>query len=166
MTSAQLAPALVFPFIVWRIYVRARRNIGRQPLHRRRLIGLVVMFSVITAAILAISIPFPRVLAALGVGFLLGMPVAWLGVRWTKFEITPQGSFYTPNTYLGLTMTLLLVGRIVYRIVVLAGMADTGIRPPGVMQSPLTLGVYGLLAGYYITYYVAVLRRSAAAKAN
>jgi hypothetical protein len=166
MTSAQLAPALVFPFIVWRIYVRARRNIGRQPLQRKRLVALIVVFSVVTALIAAGSISYPRVLAALGAGFLLGMPVAWLGVRWTKFETTPQGAFYTPNTYLGLAMTLLLVGRIVYRVVVLASMTNTGVRPPGFMQSPLTLAVYGLMAGYYITYYVAVLRRSPAVKAS
>ena len=30
MTSTQLVPALIIPFIAWRVYRRVRRNIGRQ----------------------------------------------------------------------------------------------------------------------------------------
>jgi len=51
MTSTQLAPALITTFVAWRIYVRLRRNIGRQPFQPRRMIFRVAFFSLLTVLI-------------------------------------------------------------------------------------------------------------------
>ena len=40
----------------------------------------------------------------------------------TKFEVTPQGMFYTPNAHIGIALSLLFVGRVIYRMVVLYSM--------------------------------------------
>jgi len=77
------------------------------------------------------------------------------GLNKTQFEPSKKGLFYTPNVHLGITLSLLFVGRIIYRFVevytsdpgVSHGMSDFA-------RSPITLAVFGLLAGYYIAYAI------------
>lgn len=51
--------------------------------------------------------------AAIGLGVLLGI----FGLNKTQFEPSKKGLFYTPNVHLGITLSLLFVGRIIYRFV-------------------------------------------------
>ncbi|MDB6094494.1 MAG: hypothetical protein JWM32_2056 [Verrucomicrobia bacterium] len=158
-TVGSLVPALVLPFIAWRIYRRFHRNVGKQPLHRGRLITGIVVFGLISALLVAASIFTPHVLAGFGGGLALGLPLAWLGLKLTRFETDASGRhFYTPNTYIGIGLTLLLAGRVVYRLLVLydnsRALTST---PPNFMQSPLTMVIIGLTAGYYITFNSGVL---------
>ena len=161
MTSTQLAPAVVTTFVAWRIYVRVRRSIGQQPLQPRRMITRIVIFSVLTLLIGAASVFYLPSLAGLGAGLLLGAPLALVGLRLTRFETTVAGSFYTPNTYLGLALTLLRVGRIAYRFTVIFGSSSMGDpMAAGLMRSPITLVLFGVTAGYYIAYYTGVLAQA------
>jgi hypothetical protein len=78
----------------------------------------------------------------------------------TRFEFTESGHFYTPNLYLGLGLTSLLAGRIIYRLLVLnSGAPSPGNSQPQFMQSALTLYLFGVTAGYYLAYYGGVLLR-------
>lgn len=160
MKPAQLAPALIIPLIAWRIYVRVRRNIGRQPLQPGRMIARIVIFSVLSLLIAAGAFVYPPVLLGLVGGLVLGVPLALVGLRLTKFESTPNGKFYTPNTAIGLTLSALFIGRIIYRIIVLTDATTYNASSPEIFRSPLTLSIFGLTAGYYIAYYAGVLRRS------
>lgn len=91
-------------------------------------------------------------------GLVLGVGLGVLGNRLTKFENTPQGLFYTPNAHLGIALSLLLVGRLLYRFVMtgLPG-AGAGGPPPNPMASPLTMGIFGILAAYYVTYAIGLV---------
>jgi cytochrome b561 len=92
-------------------------------------------------------------------GLIFGSLLAVYGLRQTRFEQTPQGLFYTPHAHLGIALSLLFVGRILYRLV--AVYALNGAASPGAAEfarSPLTLAVFGLLAGYYIIYAVGLVR--------
>lgn len=159
MTTAQIVPALVIPLILWRVYLRVRRNIGRQPWQPRRLLGAAIFFGVVTALIALASVRFPSALTALAGGLLLALPLGWLGLRLTRFDLSSEEKFYTPNTALGLAVTVLFVGRIVYRVVTVFGTDRATDMSPSTFQNPLTLLVFGLTAGYYITYYVGVYFR-------
>ena len=91
----------------------------------------------------------------MGLGALLGI----FGLSKTRFEPTKQGLFYTPNAHLGIALSLLFVARIVYRLVEVYAIEPTA--PHGMddfARSPLTLAVFGLLAGYYIFYAVGLVR--------
>jgi hypothetical protein len=101
-------------------------------------------------------------LIGLGIGLALAVPLALFGLHLTRFEKTPAGRFYTPNTYIGATLFVLLVGRIIYRVAVLyANMPTlTNAHSPAFAQSPLTTFMFGLLASYRIVYYAGVLLRS------
>lgn len=157
MTTAQLVPALLIPLVIWRVYRRIRRNVGRQPWRAKRLIGAVSVFSLITLVVAAGALRYPQALGALGGGLAVAVVISVFALRLTKFETTPEGKFYTPNTPIALAVTLLFVGRVVYRIVVLLGTTEG--RPPSYLQNPLTLFFFGITAGYYIAYYLGVYLR-------
>ena len=121
--------------------------------------GAVVFFSIVTALVAFGATRYPTTLLALGGGLAIAVPLGLLALRLTKFETSADGNFYTPNTTIGLVVTLLFVGRIVYRIVTLVGTPRTEGMPPSMFQSPLTLLVFGVTAGYYITYYLGIYLR-------
>jgi hypothetical protein len=160
MTPAQLVPALVIPFVAWRIYLRVRRNIGRQPFQPKRMTVRIIFFSVISLLFGVAAFPHWPALAGLGGGLVAGVPLALFGLHLTRFETTAEGRFYTPNTHIGLALTLLFTGRVVYRLIVLFGAQSSGdLPPPQLFQSPITLVIFGITAGYYIAYYAGVLIR-------
>ena len=65
-------------------------------------------------------------------------------------------AIYTPNTHIGIALSVLFVGRLIYRYGVLndAAMAQNHAQP---FQSPLTLFILGLNVGYYIVYQTGIL---------
>lgn len=162
MTSAQLTPAILIPLVVWRIYVRVRRNIGRQRLVAKGLKTRIIIFAVITVLFGAGAALYLPSLAAFGGALVGSVVLAWWGVKLTRFERTSEGDFYTPNTVIGVGLSLILVARVVYRFTVLYPMALHGGAPtaPSTFHSPLTLAIVGLTFGYYVAYYVGVLRRA------
>jgi hypothetical protein len=160
MTSTQLVPVIIFPLIAWRVYSRIRRNIGRQHFRPGRMTGAIVFFSLITLLIGLGAANQPAALAALGSGVLIGIPLALYGLHLTRFETTPDGRFYTPNTGIGVALTVLFLGRLGYRMYALMSNPPAAGAPPlSLYQSPLTLLIYGLIAGYYIAYYTGARSR-------
>ncbi len=95
------------------------------------------------------------IVAGVGLGTALGM----YGLRLTKFEQTLTGLFYTPNVHLGITLSLLFLGRVAYRAAQLYCSADpVPPSPSDFAISALTLLIFGTLTGYYVTYAVGLLR--------
>lgn len=161
MTSRQLYSAVIIPFVAWRVYMRVRRNVGRQLFHPGRLKVSIGIFTAAAVIFLLFTLQYPLVAAALAGGLILAVPIALYGLKLTKFEDTPQGKFYTPNTALGIGISALLVGRLAYRFLVLSD--SPGLQAPGtqpMFQSPLTFFLFGLSAGYFIAYQTGVLIRS------
>lgn len=161
MTSSQTVPALIIVFFSWRVYVRARRTIGRQHFRPSQLKARIAIFGVITLLLAAFALLNPLALGSLAGGLVLSVGLAWFGIHLTKFEDTPEGKFYTPNTALGLAITALFVGRLLYRFFIIYSAPQ--LQAPGApmaFQSPLTYFLFGLTAGYYIAYSAGVLMRS------
>lgn len=164
MTSNQIVPALLVPFIAWRVYKRVRRNIGRQALRATRLKVSVAIFGAVLVGFAWFALGAPRVLAALGGGLAVSAGLAGLALRLTKFEATPEGRFYTPNAAIGVAVSVLFVGRLAYRFLALgaagtaaADAATGGASALPVGQSALTYFLFGLSVGYYIFYYAGLL---------
>lgn len=159
---------IMLPLLAWIIWRRVSRSFGRQPVQRKRMIFRVVVFSIIGAA-LALS-GFHKLELAEGLfgGVLIGGAIGLVGLRLTQFEIDPvKGDCYVPNVWIGALLTVLLFGRLAWRLMVVwpqfqhgsmaaqaVGGADQSI---GYASSPLTMLVIGLLVGYYIIYYSGVL---------
>jgi len=144
---------------LWAVYRRVRRNIGRQRLNPRRLMVSIVILSLISLCLLTTTFILPLLALTFAGGALLGVAASFLGLRHTRFETTADGHFYTPNTYIGVALSLLLLGRLSYRLILLQDHAYSTAHP-AVLQSPLTFFIMGLTIGYYLSYNAGLFRHT------
>jgi cytochrome b561 len=98
-------------------------------------------------------------------GVIVGAALALWGASRTRFETENGRRYYIPHTYTGIAVTLLFVGRLIYRFtqssaVAAAGDSATTGGPKAAIQSPLTIGIFFVLIGYYVCYYSWVLWKS------
>jgi hypothetical protein len=159
MAPTNVVPLAFAGLIIWRLYRRVRRSVGRQPVRRNRLTLGIVIYSAFSVLLALGAMLRPKVLAGLGGGLVVGVPLALVALHLTRFETAPEGKFYTPNPYIGVSIAALLVIRVFYRFTQFYG-NSSAMQNPQVMESPMTFTLFGLLAGYYIAYYAGVLIRS------
>jgi uncharacterized membrane protein len=165
LTPQVLVPTLLVPLIGYRLYRRFRANFGRQPVQPARKVVRLVILTLVAALFLAVAMHSMPALEAAGGGLLAGILLGALGVRHTRFDSDAQGRYYTPNSYIGGAVTLLLVTRLVYRMFSLYSTPQLapvpGADPFAAMtQSPLTLTFVMLTVGYYLMYTAGVLYKS------
>lgn len=158
--APNLVPLLVVvPLLVWRMYSRVKRNIGRQKLGKYRPWVTLTLFPVILILISLGAFQHPVRLLGMAAGLAVGAVLGVFGTRHTKFENTPEGIFYTPNAHIGIALSVIFGARIVYRMFQLYSMDSfSQPNPADFASSPLTLAIFGLLAGYYMTYAVGLIR--------
>lgn len=158
-------PAIMAVLVALMVLRRVRRNIGRQPVRPALMQFRIVVLALLGALFAFGALRDMSLLGALLAGAAAGIALGWFGLQHTKFERTEQGSFYTPHTWIGVAVSMLLLGRLAYRFLVVypsmqaAAQADQS--PFAAFQkSPLTLAIFGVLIGYYVYYYAGVLRVS------
>lgn len=148
------------PLIMWRLYARMKRLIGRQRSKPWRHWGAVFLLPPLLGMFGWIAAKDPLAIASLIAGIGAGAALAVYGLHLTRFEKTNDGMFYTPNSYIGIGLTMLFVGRVLYRFAQIA-MAG-GVAQPGAdaafARNPLTLVIFGLLFTYYLCYAAGLLR--------
>jgi hypothetical protein len=165
MAPNALLPALFVPLILFALYRRVRRTFGRQPIRRNRMLVRIGLLCVVLALFVVPTLSRMDLAAGAVGGAMIGAALGVLGLRLTRFEITPDGQeFYIPNSYIGAGLTAILAARLVYRFVsmdpMMAASAQQAPLDPlnAVHGSPLTLGIVTLLLGYYLAYFVGILR--------
>jgi hypothetical protein len=170
MDPKLLTPILVAALVVWAVVRRLRRTFGRQPVQPARIwvrIGILTLVGGLIGATSATR--GTEMLEALIGGLACGAALAYLGLRHTRFEVTPEGRFYTPHTYIGLAVTLLFLGRLAYRFLYLSNGANGMFGPDpnaaaAYQRSPMTVGIFAVLVGYYLLFYAGVLLRTRASE--
>jgi hypothetical protein len=158
-SAPTLTLIVLIPLLVWRVRARFKRMVGRQRLSRVRPWITLILFPLLVVFLCVAAWRHPERLGLLAAGLVAGAALAVYGLRKTTFEPTPQGLYYTPNAHLGIALSLLFVARIAWRFVEVLAL-EPGV-PHGMddfARSPLTLGVFGLLAGYYIAYAIGLVR--------
>jgi hypothetical protein len=169
-------PFLLAALVVWSVYRRLRRSFGRQPLRPVQLSIRITLFLFVGALLLvpvlhanAHSISYIESLMG---GLIAGIALAIFGASRTRYLREAGQLFFVPHTYTGLAVSLLFLGRLVYRFVQVYSMQSAAhgdaaaLAPPGttpytsMVNSPLTFGLFYVLAGYYVCYYGVVLWKS------
>jgi hypothetical protein len=169
---SQIAPFLFAALVVFGIYRRFRRSFGQQLLRPRAMyvrIGLLVLVGCLLVPSAARSYTFAGASLA---GVAVGIALALWGAARTRFVWVADRLYYVPHTYTGIVVSLLFVGRLVYRLIQVytamhtaGGMravsaADQPLSSASMLKSPLTVGLFFVLMGYYVCYYIIVLRKS------
>lgn len=145
--------------VAWHIVVRVRRLLTRQKVRPWRAWLTLVMFPWTAIGLVPRLWGEPLGLAAEAAGLAFGIALALLALRHARFEATPEGVFYTPDVRIGIGLSLLLVGRVAWRVVELAHSPDPlAESPDAFIQSPATLIVLGALIGFYSLYAAGQLR--------
>lgn len=164
MDPKLITPILIAALVVWAVVRRLRRTFGRQRVEPVRLMVRILILTLVGGLIGASVVTRGgEMLEAMAGGLACGAALAYVGLRHTRFEVTPEGRFYTPHTYIGLAVSLLFLGRLTYRF--LSGGADAmfaaGSNASAVYQkSPLTVGIFAVLVGYYVLFYIGVLLKT------
>jgi hypothetical protein len=161
LSPQALSIAISLPLIVLMYYRRFRRSFGRQPVQPGRMITRVVSLSVIGGALLVLSLMDQRMLAGEVAGLVAGAALGFWGLKLTRFERQGDGVHYIPHSWFGIGIMVLLLGRLAYRYMVMLPamhVAQAGAQQSPYPRSPLTLALFGLLVGYYVCYYIGVLR--------
>ncbi len=164
MEMTTIALLVLMPLLVWRIYSRLKRMMGRSRSQLWRHASMAIVLPLLLAA-LALALTQSAqldllALSCLGAATLAG---AWLGVwgiKLTRFESTDNGLFFTPNVHLGLAVTMLFIARLLYRAMELYVNSRAVVPAPlqDFSENPLTLLALGLVAGYYAVYGAGLAR--------
>jgi len=167
---SKIGPYLLAALVIFAIYRRFRRNFGQQPLRPARMKIRIVLLAFVGASLAPTALRSDAFSSAMAIGAACGAALGVWGAQRTRFVAVAQRLHYVPHTYTGLAVSLLFVGRLVYRLVQVylspyasaaAGFDPAaGLSPASRVQSLLTLGLFFLLAGYYICYYALVLWKS------
>jgi hypothetical protein len=159
--TPMLLTAVFIGLILWRLYMRLRRAVGRQHLTPIRPWIAVILYPLLMGLLAMSAAPQPLALAAFLASAAVGAGLGIWALTLTRFEVTPQGLYYTPNAHIGIALALIFLGRIAFRMLtagsalMAAGANDGGGLPPVPI---LTLVTFGPLAGYYMAYSIGLLR--------
>ena len=167
----QFIPYAIALLAVLLVFRRLRRSFGPQPLRPVRMrirIGILVFLGL---SLVPGAMRSPQFLPADLAGLVAGIALGLWAARRTRYDKRDSQMYYIPHTYSGVAISLLFVGRLVYRMVVLYSMnraAGTAagaatlqqLASPIVLSSPLTLGLLCVVIGYYVCYYSLVLRKA------
>jgi hypothetical protein len=153
---------LLLPLTLWQSY-----RLGKA---RRKAWPWLVKFNawmlLLSAVLFVISMAITNVwwpgalayaLAGVAVGLLSGVAGLWL----SRFELTPQGLYYTPNAWLVLVLTLLVAGRIAMGFVEMwrYWQGNETLSAIPVLDHASLFAVAGLLLGHYLSYSWGLRRR-------
>jgi hypothetical protein len=168
---SQIGSFLFAALVVFAIYRRFRRNFGRQQLRPGRMTLRIVLIAAVGCALLPMALRSAEYLWAELAGAALGIGLGVWGAERTRFMMYDGRLHYVPHTYTGIAVSLLFLGRLAFRVVQMyAGVQAThaadsvdpsvAFAPTSMVRSPLTVGIFFVLAGYYGWYYGRVLWKS------
>jgi hypothetical protein len=165
MLPTPVVAAVLAPLVLWRMYSRIKRLTTRQRSKVWRHRTTLVFFPLLILLLAALSLQtMPVALVALGAGLPLGAVLGRFATNRTKFEQAGEEYYFTPHAPVGMLVALLFIGRMGYRAYEYYALGSLAHHE--FVTSPLTLFIFGILAGYYMTFAVGLLawrKRTAAA---
>lgn len=156
MLPAPAIAAILTPFIAWRVYQRVRRLMVRQQSHAWRHWLSIAIMGVLVIVFGIAALGHPLALPALAGGVVVGVALSLLALQRTRFERIGSDFFFVPHAPIGAIVSLLFIGRLLYRGYEFY--VDGPAASAHFTSSPLTMIVFGIMAGYYANFARGVLR--------
>jgi ABC-type amino acid transport system permease subunit len=156
MLPTPVVAAVIAPFVLWRVYNRIKRLTSRQRSKTWRHRTTLVFFPLLLLALAAASLQTgPIALAGLAAGLPLGLVLGRIAIGKTRFEQVGAEFYFTPHAPIGMLIALLFMGRMGYRAYEYFALGSFAHHE--FVTSPLTLFIFGLLAGYYMSFAFGLL---------
>lgn len=158
MDITTIALLALTPILVWRIYTRLKGMMVRQRSIMQRHYtgaGAFTLIPLVAAAQVAPELPL---LAWLAVGVAVGIAYGVWGLKLTRFEVVPEGYFFTPNLRLGMVIAMLFVACILYIGFEIYANQGSGLPTPRATDYVFFLPCLGLMSGYFATCSAGLLR--------
>jgi uncharacterized integral membrane protein len=165
MLPTPVVAAVLAPLVLWRMYSRIKRLTTRQRSKVWRHRTTLVFFPLLILLLAALSLQtVPLALLGIAAGLPLGALLGRFATGRTKFEQVGEAYYFTPHAPVGMLVALLFIGRMGYRAYEYYALGSLAHHE--FVTSPLTLFIFGILAGYYMTFAAGLLawrKRTAAA---
>jgi uncharacterized membrane protein len=156
MMTTPMVAAVLAPFVLWRMVSRVRRLTSRQRSKTWRHRTTLVFFPLLVLVLGAVSIgTAPIALAALVAGLPVGVLLGRVAIGKTRFEQVGDEYYFTPHAPIGLAVAALFMGRMAWRAWEFYQVGSFAHHE--FVSSPLTLAIFGVLAGYYMSYAFGLL---------
>jgi hypothetical protein len=162
MTQTHLIMFAATPLIMWRVYKRVQRLTVRQKSRLWRHWFGVIFLPTFLLAMIVILIAKPAVLGALLGGAAAGTVLGFAAWRRMGFERVGSDYFYTPYAPIGMVVAMLFIARVLYRMFEMFTLGPQHV--PAFGSSPLTMGIMGIVAAYYLVGASGLLRWRLAGK--
>jgi NAD/NADP transhydrogenase beta subunit len=162
----QILPYLIALAAVFLVYRRLRRNFGQQRIRPAWMYVRIGILVLLGCTLMPLASRSGQFLAAELIGLAVGVGLGVWAASRTRYRMVDGKLHYIPHTYTGIAVSLLFVGRLVYRFVQLdaanvgGGTDMQNFSSPAMMRSPFTAGLLFVVVGYYVFYYSAVLWKS------
>jgi hypothetical protein len=157
---SQIGAFLLAALLIFVVYRRLRRSFGQQPLVPLRMQLRILLLLIVSCLLLPSAMHSAAFLFSILAGVAVGIALALWGAAHTRFVRDADRLYYVPHTYTGMAVSLLFIGRLGYRLVQVYGSADQSFTAASLVRSPLTIGLYFVLMGYYVCYYSVLLWKS------
>ncbi|MCD2515734.1 hypothetical protein LQ564_05335 [Massilia sp. G4R7] len=156
MTQSNIIMLAMAPLIMWRVYKRVQRLTVRQQSRMWRHWFGVIFLPLALLTMGAFLLTHPPALASLLFGTTTGGLLGWHALRRTGFERVGEDYFYTPYAPIGMVVAMIFIVRVLYRVYEMFTLGAGQV--PSFGSSPLTMGIMGVVAGYYLVYASGLLR--------
>lgn len=158
----QIIILLIVCLVGFRIVRRVRRNFSWMELRSSRLIYRVVLLAVIGIVLMSMSGFNTVSMISDIIGILVGAALGIAGASMTAFERRGTELYYKANVWIGSIVTVLFVGRFVYRMYEMMTMPRDGGQNYNfaVGGSHWASGLMLIMFAYYVVYYVLLMRQS------
>lgn len=155
-----IGSALLVALVLFALYRRFRSLFGRQPVRPAPIVLRTTLLLGVATVMLVASGPSLWALFFGILGFGTGFGCALYSLSKTRFETNAEGRFYTPDPYVGLAVTGVFLARLLWRMTTSNPMFGPGHQYESVLSTAITVGVFFLIASYYVVFGGGVLYSS------
>ncbi|WP_296952130.1 hypothetical protein [uncultured Massilia sp.] len=156
MLTTPMVAAVLVPLVLWRMYSRIRRLTSRQRSKTWRHRTTLVFFPLLVLALGTFALgTHPIALAGLAAGLPVGIVLGHVAIGKTRFEQVGDTFYFTPHAPIGLAVAALFMGRMAWRAYEFYALGSFAHHE--FVTSPLTLVIFGVLAGYYMRFAFGLL---------
>jgi len=143
-----LTPVVMAAAVGLVYYRRIRQQFGRQPYQHKRALARTIFLSLVLCGLLVAAVALPQVGLAIVGGLAAGALLGVAASRYTGIEASDGARWYTPNPWIGGTLSLLLVARLAWRWG--QGVLTQGAEHLAANASPLTMGLMATVVAFYV----------------